>query len=336
MKRLTALITILLAMTPARVGGAQTPALAFAPPPVINNSNFYQKILIEKALECLPEANPFGKRIGVQSRFQYGVPYFFGGRNPDKILASMDGWEKHKYYTKGSSFLGGFDCAGYICWVYQFVGIDVPSINIMLSGRIPHGEFIDVKDVPMDELHMALEVGDLIAEEHAGEKHVMMMIGTLRGFGFVQYPSEMLDRPLVAHCTSVLGNDYYLNYLAYIRENKLKCKPPAGGCVVSILGEPEEAPESVRLKAWQTSRRFGTMYIKAQEESGSEVYELTYYSWSKWEKGRVVWRPNPDSWHNEGGSRIWAYPGEESMPDLPPKGSYGNISIEPSLAGPWQ
>lgn len=293
MKRFMALFIMLLVTLPARAGSAQAPAATAAPPPVIENGSFYQKILIEKALECLPEANPFGKRIGAQSRYRYGVPYFFGGRSPDKILALMDGWEDHKYYTKGSAFLGGFDCAGYISWVYSFVGLKLPTIKAMLSGRISYGEFIDVKDIPMDELHKVLAVGDLIAEEGWGGKHVLMVIGTLRGFGYTRYPEEMLDRPLVAHCTSVLGNDYYLNYSAYIRENKLICKPPAGGCVVSILGETREAPESVGLKAWQPRRRFGAAYIAAREGSDSEVYELTFYSWSRRAKSRVVWRPLP-------------------------------------------
>jgi len=293
MKRLTALIFILVVLASVRGGAVERSATKVAPPPILESSRLYQKIIIEKALACLPDGNPFGERAGVRSMFQYGVPYFYGGHNPDKILAPMDGGEKHKYYTKGSSFLGGFDCAGYACWVYQFVGINLPLISTILAERIPYGELIDVKDIPIDELHMVLEIGDLITEEHGGEKHVLMVIGTLRGYGFMQYPDELLDRPLVAHCTSVLGNDYYLHYLAYIRENKLKSMPPAGGCIVSILGEPEEAPESVKLKAWQTSRRFGAMYMETPGESGGGMYELTYYSWSRWKKDRVVWRPIP-------------------------------------------
>ncbi|MCL1855280.1 MAG: hypothetical protein FWF86_06060 [Clostridia bacterium] len=294
MKRLTVLIIMLLAAMPPASGGAQTPGPAPAPPPVIANSNTYQKVLIEKALECLPEANPFGKRAGVQSKYRYGVPYFFGGRDPDRILETMGGWDNHKYYAKGIPFLGGFDCAGYLGWVYSFAGLNLPTISAILSGRMRYGEYIDVRDIPVGGLHRVLDVGDLIAEEHIGGYHLLMVIGTLRGFGFSRLSDEMLDRPLVAHCTSVLGNDYYLNYSVYIRENGLVCKPPAGGCVVSILGETEEAPQSVGLKAWQTARRYGAAYMSAQGEGDGGVFELTFYPWSRWEGKRVVWRPLPN------------------------------------------
>jgi hypothetical protein len=239
-----------------------------------------QDVLMMQAFECLPD-NPFSKQLRLSEN---GVPYFYGGRMHHVMLRPTYAWSQHNYYFKNEKFLMGFDCIGYIRYIYSALAIEIPRISEILKKRVEYGEYIDVKTIPLEELYTVLEVGDLIAESLGNDFHILMYIGTLRAFGYTEYivPKELLDRPLVVHCTSVLGNEYYRKYKQYIRVNKLwECIPPAGGVIVSILGEIEEAPAQATLEAWQ-NRKFGFMDL--------EGYELTFYSWEKCDK-RIIWRP---------------------------------------------
>lgn len=237
-----------------------------------------QSDLLDTAFTMLEEGNVFLTRYNeltgaqVEATFEYGLPYFFGGKHDDMINGEMrvfarapeyakrDCWENTHYYRKGAYYLYGFDCSGYTQWIYSEVGYpEHPPLDEMINQWGKYGKKNHVyshrkgKEMPpYEELAQNLIVGDLLVGKK-GARHVMMFIGTLREYGFtaeeVPELAAYLDYPLVIHCgPNLMYNDrmqlfldahaddpYYENVLV-----------PDGGVAVSIIGVPiSEAPNHV-------------------------------------------------------------------------------------------
>jgi cell wall-associated NlpC family hydrolase len=96
-------------------------------------------------LPALPADAPLAKRVVAVAGAMVGQPYVFGGSKP-----------------------GGFDCSGFVHWVYTQAGKPLPRL---IPQQLAAGKPVERK---------ALEVGDLVAFEDtytSGVSHVGIFIG---------------------------------------------------------------------------------------------------------------------------------------------------------------
>ncbi len=206
---------------------------------------------LDAALSMLEEGNPFPAAYNALTGAQVipadpkGCPYFFGGSNASLIGRTVQSWASSTYYKEGQWYPGGLDCVGFTRWVFSQSGREAhPAISSMLAKRCKPYEVPMSKGQPAALLQEVLEVGDLLAIKHAGGGyHVVMYIGTLRGFGFTgqdagEALAPALDYPLVIHCSS--NRDYSQRYALWIRENGLAANTTDGGVMVSLFGFPGE------------------------------------------------------------------------------------------------
>ena len=243
--------------------------------------------LLDVSLTMLEKGNIFTERYNaltgaqVEARFEYGMPYFFGGRHDFFINGKQHVFaheplysinvvkEQTRFYARGRYYLYGFDCTGFTQWVFSEVGWPRhPALDQMILNYSKYGTRNHLyshrkgKEMPpFDELAETLQVGDLLVGKKRA-RHVLMYIGTLRQFGFtaaeVPELAEYLDYPLVIHCGANLmygeriqrfldehaGDPYYEDVLV-----------SDGGVAVSIIGVPfQDAPnhgrEGIADYAW--------------------------------------------------------------------------------------
>ena len=223
-----------------------------------------QSDLLDAAFECVEEDNPFLARYKaltgstVTPRLKLGVPYFYGGQDVDQPFihepeySSYKAWTGSVWYKKGETYFMGFDCTGYIKYIFSRVGETIHLPQRELIDEAYHAEHVFCGKQPMPEdwtaLSAALQPGDIWIIRHP-DTHVMMYIGTLRDFGYTaeELPllADYLDYPLVIHCGE--QPDYFdrmknygktcgVNYMRFV-------KGPDGGVAVSILGVSHEAAE---------------------------------------------------------------------------------------------
>ena len=99
--------------------------------------------VLDAALSLLEEGNPFMERYNiitgsfVQARMPYGVPYLYGGQAETHVFAKepeyivQEAWINSPiYYRAGVTYIYGFDCAGYVKWVWKQAGL----------GQLPGGQ----------------------------------------------------------------------------------------------------------------------------------------------------------------------------------------------------
>ena len=203
----------------------------------------------------------------VDALFEYGMPYFFGGREnlyggamknyPNYSTKVFNYAHNTKFYRVNSRYIYGFDCYGYIQWINNQVGLPDP---IGLQSMITDHKYRATNHIynggtkwtsaskdmpPYNELKDTLLIGDLLVTND-GSRHVMMYIGTLNDYGFtaeeVPELAEYLDYPLVIHCgpSPFYGARFEEMFQKY-PDLYGKCSTTDGGVEVSIVGVPQQA-----------------------------------------------------------------------------------------------
>jgi len=210
---------------------------------------------LDAAFSMIEEGNQFLERYNqitganIQARYQYGVPYFFGGKKADDLMKIKKPIETTRYYSPKRAYVYGFDCTGYTQWINEQTG---KPRHDSLSGMIlKYSKYtknhLPFKELPFESLREHLQVGDFLVGKHRA-RHIMMYIGTLKDYGFTAETApeakDYLNYPLVIHCGA---NPFYpQRYEQYIAENNLKATTTNGGVCVSIIGVPSsEMPHSV-------------------------------------------------------------------------------------------
>lgn len=225
---------------------------------------------LDQALAMLERGNPFQARYNyltgaqVESLFPLGIPYFWGGRSytitkerwPE--YTTREAWQSSPvFYQKGTVYLYGFDCVGFVKNVYSLAGLPIQGDILDLRDRTycdagQHVYCDDVYPLPADWTEAArnMQIGDIM-EIHHPRNHVMIYLGTLRSFGYTaeQLPAlaDYLDYPLMLQSG---GNPYsYLRFQSWIASSSdartRGASPTDGGASVCILGVPRERAELV-------------------------------------------------------------------------------------------
>lgn len=222
---------------------------------------------LDAAFRCLEKDNVFQRRYNeitganVESIMELGIPYYFGGRDMDRITSrypeysTYKCWETTKFYRKDQRYIDGFDCSGFTKWIYSEVGMpEHDSLSNMIlkweyerNGSHLYNHRPGHEMPPYDQLKDTLQVGDLLVAKH-GARHIMMYIGTLNDYRFtaeeVPELAEYLDYPLVIHCgPSPVYGARFQEYIDNAGDFYRTVKTTNGGVEVSILGIPlDKAP----------------------------------------------------------------------------------------------
>ena len=223
--------------------------------------------LLHTAFSLLEEGNPFQQRYNqiagdeVQSRLPLGVPYLWGGRTashlfakePDYVVLPL--WTNSRvYYRAGRNYLYGFDCVGFVRWLWEeSFQVVLPTLDEMLG--MPERQIMPGTDPT--SFADRLQIGDLLIMDHPG-RHVSVYIGTLRMYGYTEEvfsEDGILDWPLVIHCSV---NAQIAGRFQELIENGLPKYRSAtvtdgGVCVSIIVPQREKAPSSVLSQEQLTS-----------------------------------------------------------------------------------
>lgn len=227
-----------------------------------------QSPILNTAMSMLEKGNLFLERYneitgaGIEAQFEEGMPYFFGGKFPEKIFSrypdyyTMAAWQNTKYYKNGTRYLMGFDCAGYTDWIREENGLGSHGTTdeiLYQYGRYKkyylytNNSHVKRPMPDYSELAATLQVGDLLCL-HTRSNHIMMFIGTLRDYGFTaeELPilADYLDYPLMIHCgPSPIAGEKFQQFLD-AHSDQYKGIVTTDGCVqVSIFGVPRTLAE---------------------------------------------------------------------------------------------
>lgn len=236
-----------------------------------------QNPLLDAAFSALEKDNIFQRRYNeitganVESLFEQGIPYFFGGQvnyagklvNDAELMEDYPLYarekcaETTKFFRTGQLYIYGFDCSGYTRWIRVKCGMEQhPGLQDMITkhnlwkNHLYRGGPNISSPIPMpayNELKDHLQVGDLLVTKHAA-RHIMMYIGTLADYGFTaeEVPdlADYLDYPLVIHCgPSPVYGERIQQVIDADPERYGRCNTTNGGVEVSILGiNPEGTP----------------------------------------------------------------------------------------------
>lgn len=224
--------------------------------------------LLDLAFSMVERGNPFQARYKLltgsdtESLLPLGIPYFWGGRSYRTVVERLpeyttrEAWQSSPvFYQKGTIYLYGFDCIGFVKAVYSLAGREIEG-TVVGRRADPYclaGEHIycdDVHPLPEDwrEAARTMQVGDIMVIHHPGT-HAMMYMGTLRQYGYTeeQLPAlaDYLDYPLMLQAGE---NPYcYLRFQSLISASPDRrtagASPTDGGVCVCILGVPREKAE---------------------------------------------------------------------------------------------
>ena len=231
---------------------------------VIERATVSRSPLLDIALSLLEEGNPFLARYnlatgaGIEPRLPFGVPYLYGGQTPSHVFAKapdyvvQEAWlNSPSYFKKGTKYLYGFDCVGYVRWVWNMLGMgEWPGADGLLwdAGRHVYDTRTGLPD--WETLARELRPGDILVKR-TPDNHVAFFLGTLRGFGYsaedVPELAAYLDYPLVIHSSTDAGVARRFDWL--LKNSTLSKYRVAsvtdGGVAVAILGVPKEEANSV-------------------------------------------------------------------------------------------
>lgn len=241
MKKVLALLTLIALLLSAAGANA-----------LVERSN-----LLDVAFEMLEDGNPILDRYDritgaeVHALYPLGLPYFFGGKDPELLMTIGHAVENMNTYIEGQRYIYGFDCSGYTDWINLETGRPKnDTLEYMITKYVDyHDNQLPVNDVPYSELKNYLQVGDYLVTK-VNKRHIMMYIGTLADYGYttddVPELAVYLDYPLLIHCGK--NPAYTDRYTKYIAENGLNCNTTSGGVSITIVGMPVEAvPHYVRV-----------------------------------------------------------------------------------------
>ncbi len=272
------------AVTPSPAPAPAGPEKVFLPAGSIR-----QHPLLDSAFEMLEEGNVFVERYNrlahqnVVVRYQYGVPYFFGGRVERLLGLPRSAWQNSRFFVNGNIYVYGFDCFGLTQWIYKSNGWEHPKkISDTFNERGNLTTRIPLMDVPFDKWREALPIGALISLQGKYGNHIMMYVGTLHNYGFTGEEvgpalSPYLDYPLFIQSGNSLAaikrNERYIAGL----NRPWKVYDTDGGVCVSLVGVPQEAAP-LSGQAGNLAVKF--FNLKGQELLAYDISEkLAYYGW---------------------------------------------------------
>ena len=177
--------------------------------------------VLNHAFTVLEKGNPFTERYNritgenVQARMEQGAPYFWGAQE-DHLFAKepeyvvIKAWQNSPaYYREGVNYIYGFDCVGFVKWVWkETYGAAMPSRASMFADTDHQVRNTAAGASPLwDGAADTLVPGDLLLIDHSnGGHHMAIYAGTLRMYGYtaeeVPELAGELDTPLVIHCTT--------------------------------------------------------------------------------------------------------------------------------------
>ena len=239
-----------------------------------------RNVLLDNAFKMLDAGNIFIERYNqitgadVQPIFETGVPYFFGGKDYDKMMANYPQFSKKtckevtRFFRKGTVYIYGLDCHGFISSVRTESGWSKLSpLNFFYSPNYTDKKTKKTYDMkqyyiwwkfgeskqpdnlmpPLDQVKDEAEVGDVLLI-HARGNHILMYIGTLRDYGFTEEEvpalADYMDYPLMVHCgISPVYGERMQKVLDADPVYFKKTKTTNGGVQVSIWGVPRTAAE---------------------------------------------------------------------------------------------
>jgi cell wall-associated NlpC family hydrolase len=253
--------------------------------------------VLDAAFSLLEAGNPLLERYNrltgsaVEAHFEYGVPYFFGGRAFDNILRVMNPWQNSRYYKKQNYYVYGFDCAGLTQWVLRQAGCPThPGASEILENRQQYADkLLPFDGLPLNSIPLDARAGDLLVLRKPDGYHMMLYMGTLRDYGCLEtgLPEPLqcyLDNPLMIH--SGENHFYYDRYAAWVAKNiKItKVSLPDGGAMLSVLADTAPSPLKKARVPGETGKE--VLYFDL------EGYPMTVYDpsraissqWVRWAK----------------------------------------------------
>ena len=226
------------------------------------NGHLARSLWLDAGLTLLEEGNPFTERYNlltgaqVRPRLALGVPYLYGGQAASRVFAKEPdyvvlpaGHDSPAYYVEGCNYIYGFDCVGFLKWLWSQVRTDAwPTCDGILEDDSRH--ILDPNSLMPDweSISRMLCPGDILVMRHPWN-HIALYIGTLRDFGYtaedVPALAEYLDYPLVLHSST---NAAMAPRFAWLIENGLPkyhgSRTTDGGVCIAILGVPRDAVPS--------------------------------------------------------------------------------------------
>ena len=234
--------------------------------------------VLDQALPMLEDGNPFLLRYNaltgssLEPLFPLGVPYFWGGRGynvlterwPDYTV--REAWQSSLvFYHRGTSYVFGFDCIGFVKNVYRLAGFPISGdVSDLAEKPFCAGHHVFCSDAhPLpdswEEAAAALRPGDLLYVRHPNT-HVMIYIGTLRSWGYTaeQLPAlaRYLDVPVMIHCGE--NPMYYFRFRNMLSQQQSgilsRAEPTDGGVALCLIG-PKPGEEEMIIEAHDTKAR---------------------------------------------------------------------------------
>ena len=229
--------------------------------------------MLKNAFTVLEEGNPFVERYNritgenVKARMAQGAPYFWGAQE-DHLFAKepeyvvVPAWQDSPaYYKTGVLYMYGFDCVGFVKWVWkETYGQDMPARASLFKDTANQIRNTETGEGPLwDGCLETLIPGDLLLLEHTGGgHHIAIYMGTLRMYGYtaeeVPELAVRLDVPLVIHCTTnAQVSDRFADLIAHgLPKYHCATVTDGGVCVSLLVNDPENAPGFVHQQNQDT------------------------------------------------------------------------------------
>lgn len=229
--------------------------------------------VLNHAFTVLEEGNPFTERYNritgenIHARMAQGAPYFWGAQE-DHLFAKepeyvvVPAWSNSPaYYKAGTKYFYGFDCVGFVKWVWrESYGTDMPSRAFMYEDTAHQVRNMKEGPGPLwEEAAEVLAPGDILLLEHGiSSHHMAIYAGTLRMYGYTakELPelAEELDTPLVIHCTTNAQiSDRFAELIAHgLPKYHCATVTDGGVCISVLVPDWEKVPGYVRQQNQDT------------------------------------------------------------------------------------
>ena len=288
---------------------------------------------LDQALSMVEEGNPFQALLNlltgaeIKSVLPLGIPYFWGGRSYNVITERLPeyttrtAWQSSPvYYRRGTVYLYGFDCIGFVKCVYSRVGKPIETTLVARrEWEYCHaGEHVychEAHPLPEDWAEAArnMQAGDFMVVRHPGT-HAMLFVGTLRDFGYTEeqlpHLARYLDYPLMMQSGE---NPYsYFRFQSLIASTSDRrtalATPPDGGVSFCIPGIPPEDAEMIISCHGQTYPCFDVegCCVTILDFSTVTSYFVSRIDETRWVYRRDILRTQENKTEEEEGSpEIW-------------------------------